>query len=304
MPKWTAGLPLPGMGGALALSVLAHALALAWWLHARQIEDGAPSIGQKRGRLTVTLAPSPQVPQPEAPQIAQPKRPPSAQRVEPAPTPAPAPAPAPSPRMLTSHETAAARLPPAGPDSPPQDEPAQAASAPPASEAPSAPDTPPPANIPKPPAAPQPDAPGARFANLFAPIISRPLGRGRWQAPPSAPVPDEMGATMQREQAIQGTRQALAQRVEALKPSLNQVPLLGRCDIRISLEQQAAQLDCTQAADLQRLSPLFGAIVALQAKGSPLRADSCLQAEQRDLQWQPCPAHADAPPSASVASGP
>ena len=72
----------------------------------------------------------------------------------------------------------------------------------------------------------------------------------------------------------------------------------------LSLEQQSAQLDCTDAADLQRLSPLFGAILALQAKGAPQRPDSCLLIQQGDLQWQPCPANADTPPAGQVATDP
>lgn len=272
------------------LSALAHGLALAWWLHAHQHEDNAPSIGQKRGSLTVTIAPVPRVPRPQAPPVVPPRRH----------------TPLPTPRVLATrtevaHPTrtvAQAALPPDPPSLP-----ASSGLLEDTSPAP-APAEPRPAIAPQAPAASQPDAPGARFANLFAPIISRPLGRGRWQTRPSAPAFDERDAAMQREQAIQGTRQALYQRVEALRQSLHQAPLVGRCAIRISLTQQAAQLDCTEQVDLQRLSPQFGTVLSLQARGTPVQADSCLVVQQFELRWQACPDVAEGATPGTTAATP
>lgn len=291
------------MGGALGLSVLAHALLLAGWLYGQRAHEAPSSVGQKRGSLTVTLlAPV----QPKA-------RPAQASPPADLHTPPPRTAPVQTP---TTHEAAslqaAARPAPALPA--PAEPPAPAAPAPVAptpeplttatppdalapapalalaqtnADAASAPAaSPPPAA--KPPTAAPAEQPGARFANLFAPIISRPLGRGRWNAPqPLVPSPAE--SAMQREQAIQGTRQALASRVEALRAQLRATALAGTCQIQVSLERQAAQLDCTDAGDRQRLAALLQGIVNLQTAAASPAYDACLKASATDIQWAPCP---------------
>lgn len=275
MPKWTAGLPLSGMGSAVALSTLAHALALACWLHARHNEAGTFSVSQKRGGLTVTIVPAPQAPRTKAPHVA-----PKAATETP-----------PKPRVLAAHS-----LPPppslaATPNLPPPEEPSPAPTQLPATDTP-APADPQPLTPSRQAVATQAEAPGARFANLFAPIVSRPLGRGGWQARPTAIEANPATAAMQREQAIQGTRQALAQRMEAMRPWLREAPLQGRCEVRIALAQHAAQLNCTEAADLQRLSPQFGTLLSLQPPGAPLPADACLLVQASELGWQDCQAPA------------
>lgn len=243
------------MGGALGLSVLAHALLLAGWLYGQCAHEAPSSVGQKRGNLTVTLlAPV----QPKA-------RPAQASPPADLHTPPPRTAPVQTP---TTHEAASL----------------QAAARPATALAALAE---PPGLVSPAPAAPA-EQPGARFANLFAPIISRPLGRGRWNAPqPLVPSPAE--SAMQREQAIQGTRQALANRVEALRAQLRATTLAGTCQIQVSLERQAAQLDCTDAGDRQRLAALLQGIVNLQTAAAGPAYDACLKASATDIQWAPCP---------------
>lgn len=94
---------------------------------------------------------------------------------------------------------------------------------------------------------------------------------------------------MQREQAIQGTRQALTSRVEALRAQLRATPLTGACQIQVSLERQVAQLDCADAGDRQRLASLLQGIVNLQAAATGFACDACLKASATDIQWATCP---------------
>lgn len=287
------------MGGALGLSVLAHALLLAGWLYGQRAHEAPSSVGQKRGSLTVTLlapvqpkarpaqaspaadlhTPPPRTAQVQAPtthaaaplQAAARPAPALAALAEPPGPVAPAPA-APTPEAPTTAPSPGALAPALAQAS------ADVASAPAASAPPAA----------KPPTAAPAEQPGARFANLFAPIISRPLGRGRWNAPqPLVPSPAE--SAMQREQAIQGTRQALASRVEALRAQLRATALAGTCQIQVSLERQAAQLDCTDAGDRQRLAALLQGIVNLQTAAASPAYDACLKASATDIQWAPCP---------------
>ncbi|MBI2732276.1 MAG: hypothetical protein HYX44_02880 [Aquabacterium sp.] len=275
MPKWTAGLPLSGMGSAVALSTLAHALALAWWLHARHNEAGTFSVSQKRGGLTVTIAPATEPARTKSPHVE-----PKAATQKPT-----------KPRVPARHSLPPAPTQAAAPSLPPPEAPSPAPTQLPATDTP-APADPQPLMSSRPATTTQAEAPGARFANLFAPIVSRPLGRGGWQARPTAIEANPATAAMQREQAIQGTRQALAQRMEAMRPWLREAPLQGRCEVRIALAQHAAQLNCTEAADLQRLSPQFASLLSLQPAAASLAADACLLIQASEMGWQDCPAPA------------
>lgn len=285
------------MSGALGLSVLAHALLLAGWLYGQRAHEAPSSVGQKRGSLTVTLlAPV----QPKA-------RPAQASPPADLHTPPPRTAPVQTP---TTHEAAslqaaarpatalAALAEPPGPVAPaaptpeaPTTAPSPGALAPALAQASADVASAPAASAPpaaKPPTAAPAEQPGARFANLFAPIISRPLGRGRWNAPQPL-VPSQAESAMQREQAIQGTRQALTSRVEALRAQLRATALTGTCQIQVSLERQAAQLDCTDAGDRQRLAALLQGIVNRQTAAASPAYDACLKASATDIQWAPCP---------------
>lgn len=289
------------MGGALGLSVLAHALLLAGWLYGQRAHEAPSSVGQKRGSLTVTLL-APVQPQARPAQASPASDLHTQHRT----------ARAQAPTTLATHHAAppqpstrpaTARPAPAEPPTPAAPQPAA-----PTPEAPTAPSpdalapalaqthadaaSAPSASAPaaaKPPTAAPAERPGARFANLFAPIISRPLGRGRWNAPQPL-VPSQAESAMQREQAIQGTRQALTSRVEALRAQLRATALTGTCQIQVSLERQAAQLDCTDAGDQQRLAGLLQGIVNLQAAAASPAYDACLKASATDIQWAPCPA--------------
>lgn len=103
-------------------------------------------------------------------------------------------------------------------------------------------------------------------------------------------APPDVSAAMQREQAIEGLRQSLLARLDALKAQLSGQPLLGRCEIRVSLERQMAQLQCQQALDTPRIAPLLGSMLTLADSLAPQAADSCLQVSETSWNWTPCPA--------------
>lgn len=275
------------MGGAIALSVLAHALALGLWLHSRMNEGSPPSIGQKRGGLMVTLLPPSPAPQslhrtgkPAAPAVA-PPHPAIAPRTLPralAASPdaqATAPhAPEPQPDPAPHHEAAVQAAPSTAPTAHEEDNTAAQAF---------------PALKPTPPLETSAERPGARFASLFAPIVSRPMGHGRWNTSP-APMPPDTSAAMQREQAIQGLRQALTTRVGTLTAQMRLEPLSGSCDIRISLDSQTGQLTCSDPADLQKVSPSLSGLITLAATFHAQANDTCMKASGTDIIWVTCPA--------------
>lgn len=275
------------MGGAIALSVLAHALALGLWLHSRMNEGSPPSIGQKRGGLMVTLlspSPAPQRPhqtvKPTAPAVA-PPHPAAAPRTRPSPltvspdAQAAAPhEPEPQPDPAPHKEAAAQAAPSTAPTAREEDTAAaQAATTP----------------KPTPPQTSSAERPGARFASLFAPIVSRPMGHGRWTTRPTE-MPPDTSAAMQREQAIQGLRQALTIRINTLTAQIRLAPLSGGCDIRISLDSQTGQLACSDPADLQKVSPPLSGLITLAATFHAQASDTCLKASGTDIIWVACPA--------------
>jgi hypothetical protein len=257
-PTRTAGPALPSFGWALSLSVCIHGALLAAWLHARLAEDGAISIGQKRGALTVQLRTMTSAPPRHAPRddkVAQATMPIPQVRPRPA---LPAPPTLPEPKPARRDPQVAQSAPSISPAEPPPAQPSLAA-----------------------------EQPGARFANLFAPIVSRPLGHGRWSAQPMN-MPVQAQAAMQREQAIQGLRRAIQMRTEALRAELQAQPLSGHCEMRLALERQTARVQCDQEADQQRLMARLGDVVHIQPDMAQGPSDSCLALSERALQWQDC----------------
>ena len=290
-----AGPPFARLGGALGLSLLAHAGALATLVWALR-DEGAASVSRQKGGITVSLrtVPAPakvqagrkasleppgptkrneaNVPQPvrvasvtaealKRTSLTRPVSVEASENVHPARTPAPPPeqtaAPAPSAQPQVDGGAASSEVsPPAG----------------------------------QPPAAPMPamaaSKPGAQFANLFAPLTTRPMGRGRWQTAPRPAIP--LDAQMQREQALQGLRQSLQARMMSMQGVLAQTPLADRCEVRTDLERRLAQVRCVHSADEARLWAMLAGIATAGTVPAEAAGPMCLQAQAHQIDWQDC----------------
>lgn len=151
------------------------------------------------------------------------------------------------------------------------------------------------------PTPPAPAAPaGASFANLFAPIISRPIGHGRWGAAPP-PIPSAPDMAMQREQAIQATRQAVSERLAQLQGRLNEHPLAGPCAIRIDMDHRQSEVHCAAPQEQALVWSYLGSILQAGAVTTD-NSTRCLTMTARDMAWTPCAI--DAIPNATTNSGP
>jgi len=94
---------------------------------------------------------------------------------------------------------------------------------------------------------------------------------------------------MQREQAIQGLRQAVQLRTEALRTELQTHPLSGACAIRLTLERQTAGIQCSQAQDQTRAVAMLSGILRIQPDMAPDPSDSCIQIDAQSIRWESCP---------------
>lgn len=257
------------------LSVLAHALVAAgvynWYRHA----GPPPSVGRQRGGLTVQLAIQPKAQlRSHAPQHPQTPVSHALAGTDVRPQGATPQAQAPLPAMEAA-STADARH---------QDAPLATQTAPSTvAEAP----------------APAASQAGATFASMFAPVISRPIGRGRWMAS-VAPAPMPLGPDVQRLQAMDNIRRQLLDRITPLGQQLQNEGLTGACKLRIALAQQTAQLSCTQEADQARIWPALQGLVRAEPPDShSSQADLCWQLEGRQITSTPCDASTPAPTSAA-----
>lgn len=275
------------MGGALGLSVLAHALALAVWLHANRHDSGPLRISRQHGGITVQLVSMRRQSATQSAAQAQPSRGAVAQSFRSAKADAPAPGrkaaaqPAQTPTAATAGDVAHAAAIALPPDAAVPAVPAASASV--TSQA----------SVDAPEAAPAPmpaAKPGARFASLFAPLVSQPIGHGRWHSATAPRPPQEAMAAMQREQAIAGIRQAVLRQAEHLQGLLQDQALQGGCDARLSLDRQLAQLRCDSSADLPRLAAALQGALRLSEALPPLPSDTCLRASGSTLSWVDCPA--------------
>ena len=142
---------------------------------------------------------------------------------------------------------------------------------------------------------PPPASPQARWGGLFTPLISQPLGRGRWGGgmAPSAPPPQQQAA-LQQAQAMQVQRAALMQRLQSLGALLPQTPLVGRCQVQITLGSADGQVLCDDANDLNRVRAMLNDFLAptpLPRSDAPdtLRAETiCLDLQGPVIRWTPC----------------
>ncbi|MDE2593300.1 MAG: hypothetical protein KGL57_03600 [Burkholderiales bacterium] len=129
--------------------------------------------------------------------------------------------------------------------------------------------------------------PGASFANLFAPIISRPMGRGRWGAPPPL-MPQAVDPEIQRQQAVLARRAQLMQTIQWLQTQLADKPLEGSCEIRITLSQSAGTLTCSEGT----VPDLFQSALAnylTPAAAPSVPSEACWKAHDRLLEAVSCP---------------
>lgn len=293
----TAGSFFASLGGALGLSLLAHAGALTALLWDMR-PAAAPSAARHKGAIVVTLA-TPSVRRAGAAtqaSVATASRTDKAPAAPPGRTPRQdAAPPAASPAALPLPAPAIASEAPSGiptPEAPPGEAGTAATSSP--VDIPSA-QTKDASSARDATANPSPAAqPGARFATLFAPVIARPMGRGRWRAPPERlPPPD---ALAQREQALAGLRQALSARLAQMQASLLDTPLQGRCDIRIDPAGRRAHMLCTAASDEPRLWSLLDGLLVAGPVGHAAEP-VCIEARSHRIEWRDCAATAGAPPA-------
>ena len=126
----------------------------------------------------------------------------------------------------------------------------------------------PPDRTPPPPAA----VPGAAFAGLFAPIISRPLGHSVWgrRNVEPAPAPDPQ---TQREQALFALRMSLTGRLNDLAARLGASGQALQCTIAIDDLSHTAEVQCTDPAD--QGAP-WSALQGLLVAGTVATADASL----------------------------
>lgn len=200
------------LGLALLASACAHAVFLALLLRSAP-EGGGMAVSQRKGALTVLSLGARRSP---AFRPALPEPPQAHARTTPRPS------------RPTAPRTRA--------EPPPQPTEPINAKAPPDDAPPAAP-----AAVP---AQPQP---GSAFTSLFAPILSQPLGRGRWGAPPRhMPPPDPMQL---RQQAWLALTTDLRQRLEGLPQAT--------CDLQFDADSREGEVRCGSPDDTAQVWALL-----------------------------------------------
>lgn len=262
---------VPIRGAAWALSVVAHAALLSWLISSPERHEWPASVGQRVGALQVRLNERPHDGQQA--NVAQPTPPDSV----PINTAALS-----NTRVLNRSPHKPLPRPQPGPAQPAAADTASAASSP-------TPALPASAATPPPPAT---SAPGASFANLFAPFISRPMGRGRWGSPPP-PAPPPPSPEVLRQQAVQARREQLMQSIQWLQTQLDQTPLVATCQVQITLSQSAGSVACQDPVDQNRLSATLSPFLSAAQTGV-IPSEACLSLHERRIDWTPCPATATA----------
>jgi hypothetical protein len=142
------------------------------------------------------------------------------------------------------------------------------------------------ATAPTPPAISPPAAPGAAFANLFAPVIMRPLGRSTW----GRPAPDSVApldANLQREHAALELRQKLASRLHDLAQRQGAIGNAAQCTIAVDSQRRIAQVHCADPADQGApWSALHGLLVAGTVPAA--QAQLCFRVNGATVASAPC----------------
>lgn len=263
-PQRTAGSALPGMGGALSLSLLAHALVLASYCHLHRNAQAPASVRVRPGHLTVTLMPAAR-PGSLAPASSQaPMRRQALAAHTPSPPPQRPTAPAPPPALPRIDPT-------------PRPE----------AEAPVAPS--PPAPVPVPVPATSTEQAGARFTNLFAPILSEPLGRPRWGRRHTAMTQPIQPAEALQQQAALAMRSQLQQGLEAWRSA----QLMGQasfdCEAQVNYPHAEGRVQCQDPRDTATLSALLQAVLRPLAHHDDANATTCLHLTPTQITEQACP---------------
>lgn len=242
------------------LSLLAHAAVLAILMSQTEHRDWPSSIGRKVGSALIVRLKT-HTASVESSSVAQAMRPtpasalahPSSDTTRPAEK-APKVSPAPPNSQIDSTDSPSA----------PMDQPAVA--------------------VPMTPPASSP--PGASFANLFAPIISRPMGRGRWTAPPSQVQPP-VEPDLQRQHATQARRDQLMQTIQWLQKQLDLTPLAGGCLIQVTLQQSSGEVRCADPEDQDRIRSATSSLL-LTGLQPNVPSEVCLQLQQHTINWIDC----------------
>lgn len=246
--------PWSGRRWALATSVAAHALVAWCWLQATPHKPRATAPTQSRAAMTVRLYIAPQ----RAP------FPPAAVEASVVPTPAPHTS---VPRPRTRAAAAAVQPRPTAVEPPPTSVAPQIA--------------------PSMPAPQQPEVvPGAAFAGMFSPIISRSIGSSGWghRRVNPAPAPDPQG---QREQTLLALRMSLLGRLNDLAGRLSDSGQDLQCDIAIDGASHTADVRCANPADQGApWSALQGLLVA--GTVSSTSADLCFKLVAASVSSEPC----------------
>lgn len=262
MPERTAGSALPGLGGALSFSVLAHALVLASYCYLHRNAQAPACVRARPDHLMVTLMPAAR---PGAPAPASPQAPMHRQALAvytPAPPPQRPTAPAPAPAL--------AQIEPA-----PQPE----------AEAPVA--LPSPAPVPAPAASTEPA--GARFTNLFAPILSEPLGRPRWGRRHTAMAQPNLPAEALQQQAALALRSQLQQGLEAWRSAQLVAQASFDCEAQVDYPHAEGRVQCQDPRDTATLSALLQAVLRPLARHDGANATTCLRLTPTQITEQACP---------------
>lgn len=256
-------------------SLLVHATALAALVWANQPATQAPSLGRRLGALMVRLE---AITAPHAHEPIQGNSDAAAPRAQDTPRPAqPTRAEPRTPHTIGPADIAQANPPTT---SAPVDE----------THAPKAEPAEPLATQ----ASPPPAQPEARWGGLFTPVIRQPLGRGRWSgmAQPT-PAPQDQAA-LQQAQAMQAQRAALMQRLQSLGALLPQTPLMGRCQVHITLGALSGLVSCDDTSDQNRVRAVLNDFLAppspakTESSALQLTEQICLDLEGPLVRWMPC----------------
>lgn len=233
------------LGLALLASACAHAILLGLALRSVP-ESGGTVASQRKGALTVLSMGTRRAP------VSRPTR--------------PSPAPVATAKTVPTQPRPVVPLP--SPEPLPAVEPVEpiSAKAPPGEAPPAVP-------IP-----PQPQ-PGSAFTSLFAPILSQPLGRGRWGAPPRhMPPPDPMQL---RQQAWLALTTDLRQRLEGLPHAT--------CDINLDADSREGEVQCASPEDTAQAWALLQGLLR-PGSARPVGASAlCLRLSSGQTLVQTCP---------------
>lgn len=88
------------------------------------------------------------------------------------------------------------------------------------------------------------------------------------------------------------------QSIQWLQAQMDQAPLEGNCEAKITLTQSAGAVTCQSGADLNRVSAALNSFL-LGAQAGAIPSEVCLTLHDRRIDWTPCPSAAeDKAPSA------